>query len=352
MSVHQHKDGRWFCTYYEDGKKKFKYFGRGDIAEHQALKHDEEVRSSKGKIKSACTLTVGHICHEYHLNHFVEQSTGKSDAYRLNSTILPLLGDLPADALDSDKMNEYVQKRLKAGKKLRTIDREVDILRSAYNWAVSKEPPLILRNPILKYRVPAAKDSYVPVPPTSEEIKSILRHAAPHLARAIIIEWYCGMRPGGEVSRILWGDIDLENNELRVISARKGGPVVRYVPLSAPLREHLVKWREADEAGLDKEKNIQQLPVVHYRFRQTLSLRHGWEIAKKKAGITRRLRLYDLRHAMASMALRNGADLKAISELIGHSRPDTTLNTYQHVTREQHREAVDKIPDLDLTTTF
>ncbi|GLI34448.1 MAG: hypothetical protein GX433_01330 [Deltaproteobacteria bacterium] len=44
MSVHQHKDGRWFCTFYEEGKKKFKYFGRGDIAERRARRFDEETK--------------------------------------------------------------------------------------------------------------------------------------------------------------------------------------------------------------------------------------------------------------------------------------------------------------------
>lgn len=56
------------------------------------------------------------------------------------------------------------------------------------------------------------------------------------------------------------------------------------------------------------------------------------------------MRLYDLRHAMATMALQGGANLKALSEVLGHSRPDTTLIHYQHVVMEQHRQAIDSIP--------
>ena len=56
------------------------------------------------------------------------------------------------------------------------------------------------------------------------------------------------------------------------------------------------------------------------------------------------MRLYDLRHAGITLALEDGADLKAVSEIAGHSRPDTTMRSYQHVTKDQHRDAVAKIP--------
>jgi len=79
---------------------------------------------------------------------------------------------------------------------------------------------------------------------------------------------------------------------------------------------------------------------MHEAEEAVKSLRRAWAYAKKEAKIHRELRLYDLRHAFASNALRYGADLKSVSKLVGHSREDTTLRVYQHVVDEQMRDAV------------
>jgi integrase len=236
----------------------------------------------------------------------------------------------------------------------------MDILRAAFNWAEAQNPPLILRNSLAKYRVPKERGSdEVPAPPTADEFRRILRHAPGHLGRCLLIQWYCGVRPGGEVSRMMWADVDFGNGEIRVVGARKGGPAIRYVPIHEELNELLLKWKEADERFLEKMaeksgespengKDIQSFPVVHYYLKPVASLKTAWESTKKKSGITRRLRLYDFRHAWFTNALRAGADLKATSETGGHSRADTTMIVYQHVTKEQHREVIRKIPAIEV----
>ena len=63
----------------------------------------------------------------------------------------------------------------------------------------------------------------------------------------------------------------------------------------------------------------------------------------KKAGVTRRLRPYDLRHMAATSMLSKGADLKAVSQILGHSSPATTILVYQHVINSQRVDAIEKI---------
>lgn len=345
MSHGRLPNGNAYCKWYEGKLERRQYFGFGDIALEQARRLDEQKKREKGKIKIEGGLTVVQVCQEYTAQHPVERSTASSDDYRLRSIILPVLGDIQVDALTSAQLNEYVLERLKAGRKKRTVDRELDILRAAFSWASTQEPPLIFRNPLLKFRI-VCNDEQVPAPPNTEEIRRILAHAAPHLIRGILIEWYLGTRPGGEVSRITWADVDFEANEIRVIGARKGGPAVRYVQMQDGFRETVRAWREDDEKRKPPGLDIFNLPVVHFRFKPAHSLKKAWGGAKRKAGITRRMRLYDLRHAFATLALKAGADLKAVSEVLGHSRVDTTLIKYQHVSKGQHRAVVDKIPSI------
>lgn len=65
------------------------------------------------------------------------------------------------------------------------------------------------------------------------------------------------------------------------------------------------------------------------------------------ADVTRRrhtaLRLHDLRHAFASMALSAGVDLKTVSSALGHSAISTTADIYAHVTDSLMRDAARRI---------
>jgi integrase len=226
----------------------------------------------------------------------------------------------------------------------RSHSRELRLLKAVFSWAEQQEPPLISRNAVSRFKLPRISDKEIPVPPTADEIKSILRVAEPHLVRAIMIFWFTGVRPGKELCAIRWSDVDLAGNTMRVTSARKGGPVSRFVPLSDDLVRRMNRWFQED---LKRKEDVSDLAITHFRLKPVLSLKRSWNTAKERAGIHRKLRLYDLRHAMISNALRRGADLKAVSEVVGHSRPDTTLREYQHIVKEQHREVVNVIPELD-----
>jgi integrase len=254
---------------------------------------------------------------------------------------------LTADRLTTRELDLYVHKRaIKEGVKRATVSSELRLLKAVYSWAASQQPPLVHINPTAGFKVKTAGDEKdVPIPPTVDEIRRILNHAGPYLVRAIKIHWHSGIRPGGELQRLRWEHIDFINKEIRIYSAHKGGPVIRTVPISSALESDLKAWLEEDR--LFKPSNPWNLPVVHLDGQSIKSLKRTWKTAKKRAGITRKMRLYDLRHAFASNALRAGADLKSVSELLGHSRPDTTLREYQHVTREQHRQAIELIPDVD-----
>lgn len=68
--------------------------------------------------------------------------------------------------------------------------------------------------------------------------------------------------------------------------------------------------------------------------------------ALRRAGIGRRLRPYDLRHAFASHALDHGADRKCVAEVMGHKNEGMLLQIYQHTLLRQRRRAVNAGPGL------
>ena len=61
-----------------------------------------------------------------------------------------------------------------------------------------------------------------------------------------------------------------------------------------------------------------------------------------KSDLTR-IRLHDLRHTHASIAVKAGVPIGVVSERLGHSDPGFTLSRYSHIMPGMQRDAADKI---------
>jgi len=58
------------------------------------------------------------------------------------------------------------------------------------------------------------------------------------------------------------------------------------------------------------------------------------------------IRLHDLRHTWATLALVAGVDIKIVSERLGHSSPMVTWQIYQHVVKGMQAGAAEKMAKL------
>ena len=68
------------------------------------------------------------------------------------------------------------------------------------------------------------------------------------------------------------------------------------------------------------------------------SIKNLHEKILKRAGLEH-LRLHDLRHTFATLALQNGVDIKTVSGMLGHYDAGFTLRTYTHATDKMQEEA-------------
>jgi len=87
---------------------------------------------------------------------------------------------------------------------------------------------------------------------------------------------------------------------------------------------------------------------ITYRDRPVKRIKKAFNAAKKRAGINRRLRIYDFRHSFATTVLGEEGDLKSASEIMGHSRTETTMQIYQHTNTKLHRKTINKLPEINL----
>ena len=75
------------------------------------------------------------------------------------------------------------------------------------------------------------------------------------------------------------------------------------------------------------------------------SIAKAHKLICKKAGI-RIVTFHCLRHTFATRAIESGIDYKTVSEILGHSKPSTTINLYVHSTNDSKREAAELISEL------
>jgi integrase len=208
------------------------------------------------------------------------------------------------------------------------------------NWAVSRR--LIREHHLAGYQKPP-RDDRIAQPVTADEVQALLAAASPHLTRALALSYYTGLRPGvSELLRLCWHAVDWKARTILIESARKGGLRSRTVPIHEAFFSTIRAWHKADVASGKQDADY----IITFNGRPVDRIGKGFTSAKRRAGIRRRLRPYDFRHAFATSMLASGADLKSTSEMLGHSRLDTTTSIYQHTNLSLHRESVNKLPRL------
>jgi len=142
-----------------------------------------------------------------------------------------------------------------------------------------------------------------------------------------------------ELAKLREDKINLERGEFPVVGK---GSKERIVFLSEAAREWLARYlnaRHDDDPALFI-RHTKTGPAVAEGESSQLSARAIERIvegAAKKAGITKRVFPHALRHSMATDLLVNGADLRSVQTILGHSSV-TTTQIYTHLTNPRLKE--------------
>lgn len=165
---------------------------------------------------------------------------------------------------------------------------------------------------------------------TVADLGLIYQHAEPYLQWILEVQWELGTRPGkSELFSIRWDDVDFDQSQIRVRGTKTRG-ADRIIPITDRFKARLLDRRQQAHTGF----------VIEFRGHPISRCHHGLYAACKAAGISYPVRLYDLRHLSASTMLAGGADLKAVSKLLGHSSTRMTADTYYHELKGEKERAV------------
>ena len=267
------------------------------------------------------------------INNFLEFI--KEDKKLSDNTLLSYKRDITQfeDYVNSNKLNyqkvteedmkKYFSHLQEIGKKTSTISRNVASIRSFYQYLVrnkkiKKDPTEKIQSPKVEKRAPSvltsAEIELLLEQPKNVDLKGIRDKAMLEFAYAT------GMRVS-EIISLNIDDINLKDG-LVTCKTRTG---TRNIPLGTLSLKALADYIENSRPILIKDEKITALFVNTNGQRLT---RQGfWKIVryyKEQAHITKDITPHVLRHSFATHLLQNGADLKSIQTMLGHSDISST----------------------------
>ena len=224
-----------------------------------------------------------------------------------------------------------------------SVARALAAVRSIYKWLaiegkVKQNPAALVSSPKLPKRLPRV--------PSIEEMNSVLDTKMPEQAsfperEALMFELLYG---SGIRNSELVG-MNLEDVRLReeAILVRGKGKKERFVPLSESAADALKQYLPKRNELLARFKRSHAALLVNQRG-ERLTTRSVGRIVKQIAvakGLPADIHPHTLRHAFGTHMLAEGADLRAIQELLGHSRLSTTQR-YTHLSTRQIVDVYDR----------
>lgn len=254
--------------------------------------------------------------------------------------------DFDLDQIDTLTIRGFISFQLHRGNTARSINRRLSMLRSFYSYLeihgqISQNPLSALRFMKEQKKLPVfldqqRADELVEYPGIRKEIDAnlVLRD------RAILELLYTtGMRVSSLVSLNL-SDVDLKKKMVQIKT--KGGKA-QQIPLCGSAIESLLHYLDVrsvfTEEALKKGRERESHAVFLGRFGERLTAR-GIQLRFKRYSLSLGLGKttpHTLRHSCATHLLENGADLRFVQELLGHSSLSTTQQ-YTHVTMSRIQE--------------
>ena len=274
--------------------------------------------------------------------------------------------DKPLTDLNTWLIEGWRKRRLEAGNKPTTINRNLQRLQAtlskAVAWKVIERHPFAGIKPLKTDRSGRvrylATDEEARLRQTMLELETERRKArerfnawkevrgrellpsrteeyVSHIRPIVLVAMNTGLRRG-ELFNLRWSDIDLPTKWLTVVGATSKSGQTRRIPLNEEAHEVLTGWR--DQAG--RPSNDARIFPGPEGERLT-DIHKSWGTVVDRAQIPN-FRFHDLRHHFASRLVQSGVDLNTVRELLGHADITMVLR-YAHLSPGSLKTAVEKL---------
>lgn len=356
-NIYKRKDGRWEGRYKSgvraDGTAKYSSIYGKTYAEVKAELSEKRVKTAVSTVPKNLTLNNLFAMWFSDIRLKVKESTYMNYQMKYEKHISSSLGKTLYERLTVEKLNDFVQAKLSSGLSAKYTTDIVAVIKSVCRFAKKR----------FGYE---DKSAFMVIPKGKTKEKELLDKTEqtrlnnylignPTLSNVgILLSAATGIRIG-ELCAMKWENINLEKRIMTVkntvqriknidgetatklvVTSPKSSSSVREIPLP----EFIVPLLSSIKANnncylLSGTLSIVEPRVMQYRFKRILK-------ELKLSDVS----FHSLRHLFATNCIAIGVDVKSLSEILGHSGVEITLNRYVHSSMERKAEYMKSVSAL------
>ena len=274
--------------------------------------------------------TIGEYLEYLEIEKGLSQNT--IDAYRRDlENFADVTGKNSLSEIDRMIINSYVRELRERKLAPTSIIRKVASLRGFFKWATStgildKNPAATLEQPKVPKRLPKVV--------SVKEIEELLHSNLTPVQHTIMELLYsCGLRVS-ELVNLKISDIDLSSKYVRCFGK---GSKERIIPIGDTAKS-IVKAYLPQRDLLIKKYNLDTKRLLILDNGRLITRQDVYSFIHEQGKlIHKNISPHTLRHSFATHLLENGADLRIVQELLGHSDVSTT-QLYTHISKKRLKD--------------
>jgi len=329
------RGGTFWIKYYRNGRCYRESSGSENFADAEQLLKKRAGEIATGKFVGLAVERIrmqelfDDVLEDYRLN-------GRSSIVQVRSRmklhLSPAFGSLRVAQLSTDQIKKYAARRLKAGAKNATINRELEVIERAIKLARRSDPPKMIR----ELHVEMLAEHNVRTGFLEDDGYLRLKAALPHYLKPLLVVGYHVGNRLGELLGLRWTEVDLKNNQIRLNPGSTKNKKGRTLPIYGQMKECLL----AQKALRDTKYPNCSL-VFHHEGQRIVDLRKAWASACKAAGCEGLL-FHDLRRSAVRNMRLAGLSENVAMQISGH-RTRAMFDRYDIVGATELNEAAAKL---------
>jgi integrase len=315
-----------------------------------------QAEQDKGTEVQPSRLTLAELLQQW-LDQYAKTQVGPKCYVDYEGTVrlhlIPALGGMKVQAIRANDLDKFYAAKLKAGASPTLIHKCHQRLVQALNYArklgyiavnhaEDATPPRVYKKEMKTWTTEQARRFLVVIPQSTYGYLWLVALGA-------------GMRRG-ELLGLRWSDVDFARNTLQVnqtVGIEYGQATIKPMPkndssrrtvaidllITDALKTHRARQNEHRlQLGDLWEDNDLLFPSAVGTPIWPDNITRDYNRLVVAAEVPR-IRIHDIRHTYATLALKHGANLLAVSKQLGHARVSTTTDFYGHIDSEMQRDA-------------
>ncbi|MBD1401660.1 tyrosine-type recombinase/integrase [Pelovirga terrestris] len=306
------------------------------VSEHKALLA-RTIDPSEERQQKQLHLTFAQFTDQMYLPHAMSHKrTWKNDQYALNARILPALGKYRLSSITARDITLF-HSQVKEKTSATSANHYLILVKRMFNlsvmWGLLEKSPA---TGLEKFKQPPLRERYLEPEELPRFLKALEEQDEDQLSVAAIkLLLFTGCRKN-EILSLQWHQVRLEEGMV-------------FLPLTKNGRSRTVIL---NTKAMEVMRELARNNSSDYVFPSRAGTRKGYIYDLRKpfekvcdaAGISG-LRVHDLRHSFASIAIASGASLYDVQKLLGHSDPSMTQR-YAHLSKDSLQKATEKVSQM------